>query len=324
MTGIDDLSGGGPSGSLSGGSSGSPSRALFGSAPGAVGIGWRPEIDLTVERLSGVDFVEVIAENVCADHPEHLPTSLRVLRERGTAVVPHGVALGLGGADRPDPARLVRLAGLAAAVDAPLVSEHLAFVRAGGMEAGHLLPVPRTRAALRVIAENVRVAQDSLPVPLALENPATLFAWPDNELTEAQFLTELVAMTGVLLLVDVANLHTERVNHGLDVGAALDALPLEAVAYVHVAGGMLTDGIWHDTHAHPVSDEVLEILGMLCARRVPPGVLLERDAAFPPADELQGELTAIRARLAGVPARTESLGGSTRFSTTGVLAGGSR
>lgn len=275
-------------------------NGLFGGKSGAVGIGWRPEIDLTVERLAGVDFVEVIAENVCADHPDHLPASLRVLRARGTAVVPHGVSLGLGGADRPDPERLARLADVAAAVEAPLVSEHLAFVRAGGMEAGHLLPVPRTRAALRVIAENVRVAQDSLPVPLALENPATLFAWPDNEMTEGQFLAELVAMTGVSLLVDVANLHTERVNHGVDVAAALDALPLEAVAYVHVAGGVLTDGIWHDTHAHPVSDEVLDILGMLCARHRPPGVLLERDSAFPPADELQDELTAIRSRLDGV------------------------
>nr|WP_308267594.1 DUF692 domain-containing protein [Yinghuangia soli] len=271
--------------------------ALGGGGFGAVGIGWRPEIDLTVERLAGVDFVEVIAENVCADHRDHLPESLRVLRARGTAVVPHGVSLGIGGAERPDPARLARLATVATALEAPLVSEHLAFVRAGGMEAGHLLPIPRTRQTLRVVAENIRIAQDALPVPLALENPATLFAWPDNELTEGQFLAELVEATGVSLLIDVANLHTERVNHGIDVAAALDALPLEAVAYVHVAGGMMRDGVWHDTHAHPVPGEVLDILGMLCERTSPPGVLLERDAAFPPADELEGELAAIRGIL---------------------------
>lgn len=264
----------------------------------AVGIGWRPEIDLAVERLDGVDFVEVIAENVCVEHPDHVPESLRVLRTRGTVVVPHGVALGLGGAERPDEERLARLAKVADVLGAPLVSEHVAFVRAGGMEAGHLLPVPRTRAALRVVAENVRIAQDSLPVPLALENPATLFAWPDNELTEAQFLAELVASTGVSLLVDVANLHTERVNHGLDVAAALDALPLEAVAYAHVAGGVLRDGLWHDTHAHPVAREVLEILGMVGERTRLPGVLLERDAAFPPPDELARELADIRSVLA--------------------------
>lgn len=273
---------------------------------GAVGIGWRPEIDLTVERLDGVDFVEVIAENLCAGHADHVPESLRLLRARGTAVVPHGVSLGLGGAERPDPGRLAHLAAVAEALGSPLVSEHLAFVRAGGMEAGHLLPVPRTRDTLRVVAENIRIAQDSLPVPLALENPATLFAWPDPELTEGRFLAELVEATGVALLVDVANLHTQHVNHGLDVAAALDELPLEAVAYVHIAGGMLRDGLWHDTHAHPVSEDVLKVLRMLCERATPPGVLLERDSAYPPPSELARELADIRAVVdaAAVPSGT--------------------
>ncbi|WP_311922612.1 DUF692 domain-containing protein [Microbispora sp. H10836] len=211
-----------------------------------VGIGWRPEIDLTVERLPGVGFVEVIAENV---DPARPPESLTVLRAAGVPVVPHGVGLGVGGAHRPDPARLARLAACAEALDAPLVSEHVAFVRAGGVEAGHLLPVPRTREALSVIVENVREAQDALPVPLALENVAALFGWPDDELTEARFLGELVERTGVRLLVDVANLYTNQVNLGLDARRALDALPLEAVAYVHVAGGHAHDGLWHDTRA---------------------------------------------------------------------------
>jgi uncharacterized protein (UPF0276 family) len=256
-----------------------------------VGIGWRPEIDLTVERLDGVDFVEVIAENIC---PDHLPESLVRLRGRGTEVIPHGVGLGIGGAERPDAGRLERLAAVAGVTGAPLVSEHLAFVRAGGREAGHLLPVPRTRDALAVIAENVRIAQDSLPVPLALENPATLFSWPDNELTDGQFLAELVDRTGVRLLIDVANLHTEHVNHGVDPAGVLAELPLEAVAYVHVAGGLLRDGLWHDTHAHPLAQPVLDVLALLCARQAPPRVLLERDDNFPSAGELADELAAIR------------------------------
>jgi uncharacterized protein (UPF0276 family) len=268
---------------------------------GAVGIGWRPEIDLVVERLDDVGFVEVIAENICEGHA--LPASLRLLRERRVPVVPHGVSLGIAGAERPDATRLARLASVAERLDAPLVSEHLAFVRAGGMEAGHLLPVPRTRAALRVIAENVRIAQDALPVPLALENPATLLSWPENELTEGEFLAELVALTGVSLLIDVANLHTERVNHSADPARALAELPLEAVAYVHIAGGELRGGLWHDTHAAAVPPAVLEILTMLCERRVPPGVLLERDGAFPPPDELADEMAAIRRVVEGAGVR---------------------
>ncbi len=191
-----------------------------------IGIGWRPEIAAEVEALTGIDWVEAVAENLCADH---LPGSLVRLRERGVTVVPHGVSLGLGGADRPDPERLAGLAARAELLGTPLVTEHIAFVRAGGpltasprLEAGHLLPVPRTRDALDVLCENVRIAQDALPVPLALENIAALISWPDEELTEGQFLAELVERTGVRLLIDVANLHTNHVNRGEDPAKALD------------------------------------------------------------------------------------------------------
>ncbi|MEU7027834.1 DUF692 domain-containing protein [Streptomyces sp. NPDC046275] len=263
-----------------------------------VGIGWRPEIAEAVEGLAGVDWVEVVAENICGDH---LPDSLARLRARGVTVVPHGVSLGLGGADRPDAGRLDALARKAELLGAPLVTEHIAFVRAGGavtatplLEAGHLLPVPRTWDALDVLCENVRIAQDALPVPLALENIAALVAWPGEELTEGQFLAELVERTGVRLLIDVANLHTNHVNRGEDPAEALAALPVEALAYVHVAGGLERDGVWHDTHAHPVPPAVLDVLADLCARVTPPGVLLERDDRFPAPEELAAELAAIR------------------------------
>lgn len=268
-----------------------------------VGIGWRPEIADAVERLPGLDWVEVVAENIC---PGHLPEALLRLRERGVRLVPHGVSLGLGGADRPDPAKLTALGERAVALGAPLVTEHIAFVRSSSpaLEAGHLLPVPRTRDALDVLCENVRIAQDALPVPLALENIAALFSWPGEELTEGQFLTELVERTGVRLLIDVANLHTNRVNRGEDPAAVLDAIPLEALAYVHVAGGVERGGVWHDTHAHPVPPVVLELLAALRSRVDPPGVLLERDDDFPPEPELAAELAAIRAVVTAGPAVT--------------------
>ncbi len=270
------------------------------------GIGWRPEIADAVERMAGaagdgapaIDWVEVVAENVC---PGHLPEELVRLRERGVTVVPHGVSLGLGGAGRPDEGRLRALAERAEALGSPLVTEHIAFVRAGGprtaspvLEAGHLLPVPRTRDALDALCENVRIAQDALPVPLALENIAALLSWPDEELTEGQFLYELADRTGVRLLIDVANLHTNHVNQSEDPGKALDELPVEAIAYVHVAGGFERDGVWHDSHAHPVPRQVLDVLADLASRVSPPGVLLERDENFPEPAELVKELAAIR------------------------------
>ncbi|MEU0381722.1 DUF692 domain-containing protein [Streptomyces cyaneofuscatus] len=295
-----------------------------------IGIGWRPEIAAEVEALTGVDWVEVVAENLCADH---LPDSLVRLRERGVTVVPHGVSLGLGGADRPDAERLAGLAARAELLGTPLVTEHIAFVRAGGpltasprLEAGHLLPVPRTWDALEVLCENVAIAQDALPVPLALENIAALVSWPDEELTEGQFLAELVERTGVRLLIDVANLHTNHVNLGQDPAKALDELPVEAIAYVHVAGGVEKNGVWHDTHAHPVTAPVLDVLAELRSRVDPPGVLLERDDAFPPGAELAAELETIRGtlRAAGGPSGTERRNTGPRRGTPAPTRPGAR
>ena len=271
-----------------------------------VGIGWRPELAGFVARHQGLGFAEVVAEGIHPGQP--LPAGLGDLLERGVPVVPHGVRLSLGSAGEPDPARVQHLAGLAERLGAPLVSEHVAFVRGGGLEAGHLLPVPRTREALAVLVANVRLAQAGLGVPLALEHVAALLEWPASELDEAAFLTELLERTDALLLLDVANLYANARNHGGDPLAFLDALPLERIAYVHVAGGVERDGLYHDTHAHPTPPAVLELVTELCSRfttrRDPPGVMLERDDAYPPEAELAAELDAIAAATrAGAPRR---------------------
>ncbi|MEV4316945.1 DUF692 domain-containing protein [Actinocrispum sp. NPDC049592] len=259
-----------------------------------VGIGWREEIDLTVERMPGVDFVEVVAENL---RPDALPESIVLLRERGMPVLPHAVSLSVGGAEPVAPHRIEHLARLAEVLDAPVASDHVCFVRAGGLDSGHLMPVPRTREALDVVVDNVKTVQAGLGVPFALENIAALLEWPDAELTEAQFLTELTDRTGCLLLIDVANMYANARNLGQDPARLLDDLPLERLAYVHIAGGVENHGVYHDTHAHPVRPEVLDLLGELVARTNPPGVLLERDDDYPTDAELAAELAAIRERL---------------------------
>jgi uncharacterized protein (UPF0276 family) len=255
-----------------------------------VGIGWRPEIAGVVDSLPGLGFCEVIAESMAPAAPSRGVTELR---GRGIPVIPHGVRLGLGDADGVRPSRVAHLAACAVAVEAPLVSEHVAFVRGGGREAGHLLPVPRSREALDVLTRNVRRMQAELDVPLALEPIAALFDWPDDELGEPDFLTELLERTGTLLLLDVANLYANAVNRGQDPSAVLDRMPLDRVAYVHVAGGAEHDGLYHDTHSDPVPAPVLRLLDELRDRARPPAVMLERDGRYPPAAELRAELDAI-------------------------------
>jgi hypothetical protein len=258
-----------------------------------LGVGWRPELALAIERNPMLGFVEVLAEDLDPWGP--LPAPIKSLRQRDLPVIPHGVTLSLGSAEPPDRRRLAALARLATRLEAPLVSEHLAFVRGGGIETGHLLPVPRTRQALDVVVENIRAAKAALPVPLALENVATLFEWPSPELDEAVFLAEVLERADVLLLLDIENVYANAKNHGGDPVAFLDRLPLDRLAYVHVAGGVERQGLYHDSHAHPVPPPVLDLLEKLCARVAVPGILLERDGDFPAEPELTAELERIAA-----------------------------
>ncbi|AEA27401.1 DUF692 domain-containing protein [Pseudonocardia benzenivorans] len=279
------------------------------------GIGWRPEIAGIVAELPGLRFCEVIAEAI---DPAAPPRGVAELRDRGVPVIPHGVRLSLGSADGLDPERVAHLAACADALDAPLVSEHVSFTRVAGRDAGHLLPVPRTREALDVLVANVARVQAELDVPLALEPVAALFDWPGDEFTEAEFLTRLLDRTEAWLLLDVANVHANAVNRGGDPCAVLDGLPLDRIAYVHVAGGSEhpgdtaagDPGVYHDSHTDPVPPEVFALLGELCDRRLPPAVMLERDGRYPPAAELAAELAAISAaaRFAPPAARAAAAG----------------
>jgi uncharacterized protein (UPF0276 family) len=260
-------------------------------APSAVdvGIGWRPELAADLLRAPRVvDFVEVVAET-CFAQPA-VCREARALAEMWP-VVPHGVKLSLGSADGLDREKARRLGRLARELRAPAISEHVALTRGGGREIGHLMALPFTKEAVGILARNVAQARRVLPdVPLLLENVAWTFRWPEDAIPEGDFYREVVNATGCELLLDVANLYANARNSALDPLQALDAYPLDRVAMVHVAGGVLESGFYLDTHAHAVPDAVFSLLEQLFARIGPRPVILERDGAFPPFSEVVAEI----------------------------------
>ena len=287
-----------------------------------LGIGWRPELALAIERRTDLGFVELMAEDF--DFTKPVPAPVRHLLDRGVRAVPHGISLSLGSAEPPDPARATHLAALARQVRAPLASEHIAFVRAAGVEAGHLLPLPRTHAALDVLVENVNRAKAFLDVPLALENISALFDWPEAELSESEFLTEALERTDCLLLLDVANVwaNARNLGGGGDPVRFFKSIPLHRLAYVHVAGGVERDGVYHDTHTATVPPGVLELLEELCALTDPPGVMLERDDDFPDEAGLNRELDAIADAMACGASRRGSRHGAASVERAGGARAG--
>jgi uncharacterized protein len=268
-----------------------------------LGIGWRPELAWAIDRREDLGFVELTAEDFDASKP--LPPALHRLQERGITLIPHGVSLSLGGTEPLDEKTLKNLARLAEITKAPLVSEHIAYVRAEGLETGHLLPLPRTKVMLEHLITQIRQAQAVLPVPLALENIATLIDWPHPEISEGQFLTEVLTRTDTLLLLDIENVYANARNRKEDPIRFLEQIPLERIAYVHIAGGIEQGGVYHDTHTYPVPKPCLELLEELCARTMVPGVMLERDDNFPNEADFNAELDAIADAIRRGAARRE-------------------
>ncbi len=257
-----------------------------------IGLGWRPEVALFINRWKEAGFVEILAEDFT--NASKLPPALHQLRARQIPIIPHGVSMGLGSGQLPDTRRIEHLAQLASTLQSPYVSEHLAFVRGEGLESGHLLPLPHHEAMLEVVIENVRYVQARLPVPLVIENIASLFEWPDATMDEADFLNRLVNATGVGLLLDLENIYANCRNRGGEPMALISRLPLDAVAYMHVAGGIERNGWFHDTHTYPTSEAVIDLVEQTLTLHPIPGVMLERDGNFPPYEELARELAAIK------------------------------
>jgi hypothetical protein len=285
-----------------------------------VGLGFRVEVaaDLLADP-GAADFVEVVAESCFANPAAHREA---VALSRVWPVVPHGVKLSLGSAEGIEVDRARRLGALARELGAPVVTEHVAFTRAGGRDIGHLTQVPLTRETVRVVARNVATARRHLPdVPFLLENPAWTFRWPGDELDEATFFQEIAAATGCGLLLDLGNLHANALNAGADPRAVLDAYPLDRVAMIHLAGGVTEDGFYFDTHAHPVPDPVFALLDRFVARAGPVPVVLERDDEFPPFDQLRAELSRARQALAGPAADEMGPPSASRGSQGGGEAG---
>lgn len=262
------------------------------------GVSFRREWRWEVIRHRGeLGAVECIPEDVAG------PAGLRdlgLIRD-ALPVLLHGIGLSLGSAEGLDPERVRHTAKVAEAVAPPWFSEHIAFTRAGGVEIGHLTPLPFTREAVATVARNVAELKRALPgLPILLENIAYSFVLPDAEMTEAEFVRAVVEEADAGLLLDLENVHANARNHGYDARAYLESLPLEKVTEVHLAGGIVSGGQYVDSHTRPVPEESWKLLEWLAPRAPIRAVIIERDDDLPPFKELLAEVRRAR-KILDVP-----------------------
>jgi uncharacterized protein len=236
---------------------------------------------------------EVHAENYMVAGGPRLAMLEALRREKPLSI--HGVGLSLAGAELPDPEQLAALKALCCRFQPFLVSEHLAWSRSGGVSFPDLLPFPRTREALRLVARNIDAAQTALGRQILVENPSLYLALEGHDWSETAFLAELVKRTGCRLLVDVNNVFVSASNLGFAAETYLDALPVDAIGEIHLAGHKPDpdhgEALLIDSHDAPVSEEVWALYRRLLARlgRMPVPTLVERDGDIPDFSTLMAE-----------------------------------
>lgn len=271
--------------------------------PHGAGLGFRRELlaELKAAVPANIDFFELAPEN-WAGMGGRSARDLRHFTERHPFVC-HGLSLSLGGPAPLDTALLQRIRAFMAEHGIGLYTEHLSWC-ADDHHLYELLPIPLTGDAVRWTAARIRQAQDILGCRIGIENASTYLSPPGAEMSEAAFISAVVAESDCLLHLDVNNIYVNSANFGFDPFAFLHALPLERTCYIHVAGHYVeADGLLVDTHGAAVIDPVWALLTAAYERiGRPVPTCLERDFNIPDLAALSaevGHIARLQAEAAG-------------------------
>lgn len=239
-----------------------------------------------------VDWLEVISENylVAGGKPIHHLDRIR----RDYPMVMHGVSLSIGGSDPVDRPYLQQLRDLTQRIQPAWVSDHLCWTGTSSLNLHDLLPLPYTEACLRHLVPRVQQVQEFLGRPLVLENVSSYVRFRADEMSEWEFIAELVRRTGCELLLDVNNVYVSSVNHDFVAQSFIDAMPAAAIRQIHLAGHEDHGAYLIDTHDHAVCDAVWDLYAYTIGRLGPVATMIERDDDIPPLESLLAELDQAR------------------------------
>lgn len=265
------------------------------------GLGLRPQHFPDIlgptgaEATAGVDWFEIISENFIAvgGMPRR---NLMAVRERRPMAM-HGVSLSIGAPDPLDDDYLAGLKDLVDLIEPAVVSDHLCWTGAHGVNLHDLLPLPLTEETLDHVVARVGRVQDVLGRRIALENASTYVTFTADTMDEWEFLAALTQRADCDLLLDVNNIYVSAFNHGFDPADYLAAIPKDRVCQIHLAGHEHNGDHIVDTHDAPVADPVWDLYRDAVARVGAVPTMIERDANIPPLADLVEELGQAR-RLA--------------------------
>jgi uncharacterized protein (UPF0276 family) len=201
----------------------------------------------------------------------------------------HGVSLSIGSAEGLRAEYLAKLKALVDRVEPFIVSDHLCWTGAHASNVHDLLPVPFTGATADWIVSRIQRVQEFLGRPIAIENVSSYLVFPESEMTEWDFLSEVSRRSGCGILLDVNNVYVSAQNHRFDARAYLASIPLDRVRQIHLAGHTDTGDFLFDTHSRPVAEPVWDLYAEVMAKIPHVPTLIEWDDDIPEFGRLDAE-----------------------------------
>jgi uncharacterized protein len=265
-----------------------PANRFNGFTDYGIGIGLRiPHYRHILERKPVVDWFEIISENYMVDGGRPLKVLDRILEQY--RVVQHGVSMYFGSADPLNREHLKRLKNLVRRTHTPWLSDHLCWGSVDGNYTHDLLPMPYTFEAAAITARKIRQVQDTVEVPVVVENVSSYAEYHVSEMTEWEFLNEVVERADCGILLDVNNIYVSSKNHDFDPFTYVNSVPAERVAQIHIAGHSTFEKYILDTHDHAVIDPVWALYARALERCGPTATLLEWDDKIPSFEDVHAE-----------------------------------
>ncbi len=150
------------------------------------------------------------------------------------------------------------------------VSEHLSFnaIETGRAveQVGFLLPPRQTPAGVDTAVRGIRRLASQLPVPFAFETGVNYLQPGADEMTDGEFFASVAEVADCGILLDLHNLWANERNGRQPVAGVIDALPLDRVWEIHLAGGMMLGEYYLDAHSEAIPRPLLEIASSVLPR----------------------------------------------------------
>lgn len=256
------------------------SKDWAGTIIGGTGIGLRnTHIDEVLQTLPDVPWFEILADNHTAQGGL-VPAQLAAVREHYPLTF-HCVGMSLAGTDPLDMAYLKTIRKMAGEIEPAWISDHVCFTRFGQHHSHDLLPIPYTQESLKHVSERIVQVQDILGQCILIENVSSYLEFEQSDLTEAEFIAELLKITDCRLLLDLNNVYVSAQNHDFDAIDYLDALPLDLVQEIHLAGFDDNGDYLLDAHNNKVSEPVWALYEYVIKKVPHVATLIEWDNDLP-------------------------------------------